>query len=223
MPNFKNSNATFRAIFKHCEVPQHPLFWEEKFTVICVVSHDDGMVITETLSLFVVTVSLCSAVKSRSRHTRTCLTLLRRKWGKNEEGPRATQGNDTTTFLLPFFSATACSPAPRWLYLVKLGVFFLEKKKSNSNAQCLKITEKVSFNIAYVYILSGQKFTENAKTAQFGEFWKPETCGQTELPDRSVFNRKKICGKCQNKKNSNATFWVIFKHCVLCTKRVQKK
>ena len=31
-------------------------------------------------------------------------------------------------------------------------------------AQCLKITEKVSFNIAsYVYILSGQKLIKNAK------------------------------------------------------------
>ena len=33
--------------------------------------------------------------------------------------------------------------------------------------QCLKITEKVSFNIAseasYVYILSGQRFMKNAK------------------------------------------------------------
>ena len=40
-------------------------------------------------------------------------------------------------------------------------------------AQCLKITEKVSFNIAseasYVYILSGQKFIKNAKN---GPFWR---------------------------------------------------
>ena len=39
---------------------------------------------------------------------------------------------------------------------------------------CLKITEKVAFNIAseasYVYILSGQKFIKNAKNRQFGEF-----------------------------------------------------
>ena len=36
-----------------------------------------------------------------------------------------------------------------------------------TKAQCLKITEKVSFNIAseasYVYILSAQKFIRNAK------------------------------------------------------------
>ena len=38
-------------------------------------------------------------------------------------------------------------------------------------AQCLKITEKVAFNIAseasYVYILSGQKLIKNAKKRQF--------------------------------------------------------
>ena len=42
--------------------------------------------------------------------------------------------------------------------------------------QCLKITEKVSFNIAseasYVYILSRQKLVKNAKNGQFGEFLK---------------------------------------------------
>ena len=45
-----------------------------------------------------------------------------------------------------------------------------------SKAQCLKITEKVSFNLAseasYVYILSGQKLIKNAKMVNFGEFMK---------------------------------------------------
>ena len=40
-------------------------------------------------------------------------------------------------------------------------------------SRCLKITEKVSFNIvreaSYVYILSGQKLIENAKN---GPFWR---------------------------------------------------
>ena len=54
-----------------------------------------------------------------------------------------------------------------------------------------KITEKVSFNIAseasYVYILSGQKLIKNAqKWCILASFWKPEACGQTVLPDRSV-------------------------------------
>ena len=43
-------------------------------------------------------------------------------------------------------------------------------------ARCLKITEKVSFNIAseayYVYLLNGQKFIKNAKLVHFGEFLK---------------------------------------------------
>ena len=38
-------------------------------------------------------------------------------------------------------------------------------------ARCLKITEKVSFDIAseasYVYILNGQQLIRNAKNAQF--------------------------------------------------------
>ena len=41
----------------------------------------------------------------------------------------------------------------------------------DSRAQCLKITEKVSFIIAseasYVYILSGQKLIKNAKNGPF--------------------------------------------------------
>ena len=44
---------------------------------------------------------------------------------------------------------------------------FKKWKKPEFLPQFLKITEKVSFNIAseasYVYILSGQKFIENAK------------------------------------------------------------
>ena len=49
----------------------------------------------------------------------------------------------------------------------------LELKRKIFSTQCLKITEKVSFNIAseasYVYILSGQKLIKNAKN---GPFWR---------------------------------------------------
>ena len=39
--------------------------------------------------------------------------------------------------------------------------------------RCLKITEKVSFDIASeAYILSGQKFIKMPKNSQFGEFLK---------------------------------------------------
>ena len=56
-----------------------------------------------------------------------------------------------------------------------------DQKDRNENrgtyTQCLKITEKVSFNIAsvasYVYILSRQKLIKNAKKmVHFGEFMK---------------------------------------------------
>ena len=56
---------------------------------------------------------------------------------------------------------------------------------------------KVSFNIAsevsYVCILSGQKFIKNAKNGPFWRvFEKPEACGQTVLPDRSVLIEQKL-------------------------------
>ena len=38
----------------------------------------------------------------------------------------------------------------------------------------------------------------------FGEFLKPEACGQTVLPDRSVLIGQKLA------ENSNATFWGKF-------------
>ena len=50
-----------------------------------------------------------------------------------------------------------------------------QAKEHQRQSRCLKITEKVSFNIAsgvsYIYFL-GQKFIENVKNSQFGEFLK---------------------------------------------------
>ena len=49
----------------------------------------------------------------------------------------------------------------------------LQNLRNKQRAQCLKITEKVSFNIAseasYVYILSRQKLIKNGKN---GPFWR---------------------------------------------------
>ena len=64
-------------------------------------------------------------------------------------------------------------------------------------AQCLKITEKVTFNIAsetsYVYILSGQKLSEKSqKWSILASYWKSEACGQTVLLDRSVLIGQKL-------------------------------
>ena len=48
------------------------------------------------------------------------------------------------------------------------------QSNNSSCARCLKITEKVAFNIAseasYVYILSGHKLIKKAKNGQFGVF-----------------------------------------------------
>ena len=45
-----------------------------------------------------------------------------------------------------------------------------------TTSHCLKITEKVAFNIAseasYIYILSWQKFINMPKMVNFGEFLK---------------------------------------------------
>ena len=53
------------------------------------------------------------------------------------------------------------------------GKLTISQKKFVPTSQCLKITDKVSFNIAseasYVYILGGQKFTKNAEK---GQFWR---------------------------------------------------
>ena len=47
--------------------------------------------------------------------------------------------------------------------------------------------------MSYVYILSGQKLIKNAKNFPFwGVFRKPEACGQTVLPDRSVLIGQKL-------------------------------
>ena len=75
------------------------------------------------------------------------------------------------------------------------------------HAQCLKVTEKVSFNIAseesYDYIMSRQKFIKNAKNGLF----KPETYGETVFPDRSLFNRTTSGEKCLNWKFQMRHFW----------------
>ena len=49
------------------------------------------------------------------------------------------------------------------------------QNKSEYRTHCLKVTEKVSFNIARetscVYILIEQKFITNAKNGHFGDFF----------------------------------------------------
>ena len=83
--------------------------------------------------------------------------------------------------------------------------------------RCLKITEKVSFNMAsevsYVCILSGQKFIKIAKNSQFGEFLKFWSLLSNSVTRQVNFNWDKNWCKMPKLKNSNATFLVIFKLC----------
>ena len=81
----------------------------------------------------------------------------------------------------------------------------------------MKIRVKVSYNIAseasYVYILSGQKLIKDAKN---GPFWRVfenlKLCGQTVLPYMSILIGQKLVENANIKNESNATFWIIFKH-----------
>ena len=80
-----------------------------------------------------------------------------------------------------------------------------DSKKYGITTLCLKITEKVAFNIAseasYVYILSGQK----PKMVNLASFWKPEACGQV-LPDRSLLKGQKLV------ENAKISIFVLLNH-----------
>ena len=71
----------------------------------------------------------------------------------------------------------------------------------------LKITEKVSFNIArkasYVYILSGQKVHYKVPKMIKGEFLKIWSLRSISVTRQVSSNRTKIGGKCQSSKISN--------------------
>ena len=79
-------------------------------------------------------------------------------------------------------------------------------KETKVASQCLKITEKVSFNNASeasaVYILSGQKFIKNTKN---GQFRKPEAYGHIVLLDRTFLIGQKLVEKKPKLKIANAT------------------
>ena len=83
--------------------------------------------------------------------------------------------------------------------MLKVNYNFARKFKIEMFSRKITVFEnhRKSLNIAskasYFYILSGQKFTKNAKNSQFWRvFDKPETCGQTVLPDRSLLKVQKF-------------------------------
>ena len=84
-------------------------------------------------------------------------------------------------------------------------------EKMHRTSQCLKITEKVAFNItseaSYVYILSGQKLIKNAKMVHLASFWKPAIGGQTVLPERSLLIEQKLVENAKIQKLEMRHFW----------------
>ena len=74
-------------------------------------------------------------------------------------------------FFFPYADALHQMELPLVSIMVFIHISF--PKSIKIMPQCLKITEKVSFNIAkeasYVYILSGQKLIKNPK---HGRFWR---------------------------------------------------
>ena len=50
-------------------------------------------------------------------------------------------------------------------------------------ARCLKVSFKITSVASYVYILSPQKFTKNAKMSIWRVFEKLEACGQIVFPE----------------------------------------
>ena len=51
------------------------------------------------------------------------------------------------------------------------------------------------------------------KNGQFGEFLKTEFCYQTVLPDRYILIGQTLVKNAKIEISTNATFWMIFKHC----------
>ena len=78
-------------------------------------------------------------------------------------------------------------------------------------SRCLKITEKVSVNIAseasYVYIFCGQKFIKNAKNVFFLK--KFEAYGQPVLPELALLIGQKLV---ENAKYQNGRQFEHFWH-----------
>ena len=70
-----------------------------------------------------------------------------------------------------------------------------------TSAQCLKIIEKVLFNIPRLHFEWPKVNQKRQKWSLLTSFYKTEACGQTVLPDKSLLKRQKIGGKSQTAKN----------------------
>ena len=79
------------------------------------------------------------------------------------------------------------------------------------------LQKKGAFNIASeascTYILSVQKFMKNTQNILFQRVFENLILWSNSVTRQVNFKKTKIGGKCQNWKRTNATFWIIFKHC----------
>ena len=75
-----------------------------------------------------------------------------------------------------------------------------EQSIISPGSQCLKISQKVAFNIASEasYVLSGQNSSKMAKMVQFDEFLTNWSYLSNSVARQATFNRTKIDRKCQN-------------------------
>ena len=73
----------------------------------------------------------------------------------------------------------------------------------------LKITEKVSFNIEWTKVIQ-----ECQKWYILANFGKPEACGQTVLPDRSVLIGQKLV---ENAKIQKFKYDILSNFQTMCT------
>ena len=80
---------------------------------------------------------------------------------------------------------------------------------------CIDIKEKRSFQFCFIWnkTLWGLNTVLENPRKSIIQHWKSGSSGQTVLPDTVLIGRKWV-EKARIKKKSNATFLVVFKHCV---------
>ena len=117
------------------------------------------------------------------------LSHLRVKWGI-EHLHLNFHPQLTSLLWVSIFALLAFQFPDYFLSRFSTAIKFLTAISSATKPPCLKITEKVAFDIAseasYVFNLNGQKFIEMPKMFILATFWKPKTCCHTVLPDRLV-------------------------------------
>ena len=156
MPKFKNSNATFWVIFKHCAVDKG------KVRIFFILQSGTGQKLKQqaTVPTARVVVSLIEPYDCQSYlrgYDDVRLWILPNHYNNlqyySPQQSRSSMLQSQSKFTWTWTNEWKTFKRYAKIQIILLLAFTL--------ARCLKITEKVSFNIAseasYVYILSGQK------------------------------------------------------------------